>query len=105
MITELLTAGAGAAGGLGGGASSGPVPNATSQDITNKAKGNVFKGDLVFGSSVDKSHGKGKGSQGDAADEASSPGEATGFGLTPLVVMAAMVFILVLISIVALVGR
>lgn len=106
-MIELLTAGAGLAGGLQGAPTSGAAPNATTQNITNKAKGNVFKGDFNFGAeSGSGGGGKGKGkSRDDDAGAGEAVDDASGFSLSPLMVMAAMVFILVLISIVALVGR
>lgn len=97
MLTELLTGGIAAAGAMPGQGTA-PVPNAATQNINTKAKGNVVKGLTVDFGSETSGDSLGNTTTGSPGGAAAPP------AMDWTIVLAAMVFILVLIAIVALLG-
>ena len=92
FISEI----AGLAGGLMGGSSSPPAGNATSQTVATKAKGSKANVNFVVGTD---------GGGGGAAPAEPVAGAAEGGFLDPALMLAVMVFVLVLVAVVALLGR
>lgn len=95
FMSSLAQLGTGIGAALGGGGE----PSKTTQQITNKATGNVVKSINVGNV---KTVTKSKSKSGKAVADNDGQG---GFASTPVLMLAVMVFVLVLVSIVALLGR
>lgn len=107
FITELASVAGGLMGGAGApGSGSAPAGNAASQTVANKAKGHKSTVNFSVGSAEGEGSSVGGGKRrGDDEPAPALPADDSGLGLDPALILAVMVFVLVLVAVVALLGR